>query len=432
MLITTHYIDEAKQSNLVGFLKQGQMLIEDSPYQLMEQLQCQTLEEVFYKVSMQKIKQLAELNGHRRLSADPNNNHFTHVDLNTDSRSSIASEGSVVLSEKLKVKQNKLDIKQYPCINSFINIDHLSALMYRETLISKTGLIMLIYYILIPVFTSYLFYSSYGRPPKNLPVAIFNSDTATENRLSDLYLRQLTEDEVRLRFYHSKEDAIESVRLGRNIMSVTFPRNFTETFTRRYKNVNDLLNDNKFLRESSLNIVIDGSNLLNERFLNRTVLKAFRDLADIFTRKHFVNPTAYMMPVAVEEVVYGTMEPKFEDFFLAGILVVVQFALNMMKTALSFGQLKSSGSMNRDFIQGVKPTEMFVTFEMATLSTMFIQVIVMAIYIFGILGMQLEGNVFLIIFLMYTISIQGSLIGALITTFFENSTYVLVSWHHFL
>ena len=52
VLITTHYVEEAKGANRVGFLWQGRLLAEGSPSQLQKRLNCRSLEDVFYRLCL--------------------------------------------------------------------------------------------------------------------------------------------------------------------------------------------------------------------------------------------------------------------------------------------------------------------------------------------------------------------------------------------
>lgn len=47
VIITTHYIEEAKFANTVGLLRDGKLLAEESPFKLMEDHHTATLEEAF-------------------------------------------------------------------------------------------------------------------------------------------------------------------------------------------------------------------------------------------------------------------------------------------------------------------------------------------------------------------------------------------------
>lgn len=50
VIITTHYIEEARQANLVGLMRHGRILAEDSPDALMSQFELTNLEDVFLKL----------------------------------------------------------------------------------------------------------------------------------------------------------------------------------------------------------------------------------------------------------------------------------------------------------------------------------------------------------------------------------------------
>ena len=46
-MITTHYIEEARQANVVGMMRFGKLLAEDSPTKLLQRYELPTLEDVF-------------------------------------------------------------------------------------------------------------------------------------------------------------------------------------------------------------------------------------------------------------------------------------------------------------------------------------------------------------------------------------------------
>lgn len=68
VVITTHYIEEARQANVVGLMRNGKLLAEDSPDNLMAQHHMDNLEDVFLKLcisdSSRKAAKLAGLSGY--------------------------------------------------------------------------------------------------------------------------------------------------------------------------------------------------------------------------------------------------------------------------------------------------------------------------------------------------------------------------------
>lgn len=51
IIITTHYIEETRQASIIGLMRGGKFLAEESPNKLMEMHRLDTLEEVFLKLS---------------------------------------------------------------------------------------------------------------------------------------------------------------------------------------------------------------------------------------------------------------------------------------------------------------------------------------------------------------------------------------------
>ena len=53
IIITTHYIEEARDANMVGIMRNGRLLAQESPGLLMERHQAQTLEKVFLRLCIE-------------------------------------------------------------------------------------------------------------------------------------------------------------------------------------------------------------------------------------------------------------------------------------------------------------------------------------------------------------------------------------------
>lgn len=51
VIITTHYIEEARQAHTIGLMRSGRLLAEESPQSLLTKYRCSNLEEVFLKLS---------------------------------------------------------------------------------------------------------------------------------------------------------------------------------------------------------------------------------------------------------------------------------------------------------------------------------------------------------------------------------------------
>lgn len=75
IIITTHYIEEARQADRCGLMRNGILLAEESPRNIMEKYQCDTLEEAFLKLcTKQESQQKLEFKYDRNESDDDHNN----------------------------------------------------------------------------------------------------------------------------------------------------------------------------------------------------------------------------------------------------------------------------------------------------------------------------------------------------------------------
>ena len=59
ILITTHYMEEARQASVVGLMRNGYLLAEENPNTLMQTYNLATLEEVFLKLCVKQNSQVS-------------------------------------------------------------------------------------------------------------------------------------------------------------------------------------------------------------------------------------------------------------------------------------------------------------------------------------------------------------------------------------
>lgn len=55
VIITTHYIEEARQAHTIGLMRSGRLLAEESPGALLQKYRCSNLEDVFLKLSRKQV-----------------------------------------------------------------------------------------------------------------------------------------------------------------------------------------------------------------------------------------------------------------------------------------------------------------------------------------------------------------------------------------
>lgn len=430
VIITTHYIDEAKQSNMVGFIKDGGILAEQSPNSLMHQLECNTLEEVFYKLCLKD-------NANKKLikSSSASGEQFRYSKVDPDKMTDDHH------NHQNGYKHNAPQIaynKQHYCSKGLFNVEHLQALACREWTIFKSNLQIFALMILIPLFTITLFQSSYGRTPRNVPVAIVNRDEGINQtgigRISEIYLQEFNTSMVKLNFFPTESAAFKSLKEGKNVIALAFRPNFSRAFVNRYsidgmlsfESLYDERNVQQLIHDSNIHQYIDLSDTLNARYLNRSVLQAFHRMVQQFGAQNGLNPYIFSTPIQVERLVYGSLEPHLQDLFQAGIIIIILVAITVLMTALRIVSWHADGCLERDLNQGVKPIELLLTFQMAPLIPVLIQILVVLLFSFYVIGIKLDGSFWEAYLIVFLTTYQGIFFGAFIGIFCRTQLSALI------
>jgi ABC-type multidrug transport system ATPase subunit len=93
IIITTHYIEEAKQANCVGLMRNGVLLAEDRPTVIMNQMRVDNLEEAFLALCLKRgaSEDAGNLSHIETVPTHNNNNHHHHtneLEMNANDKSS--------------------------------------------------------------------------------------------------------------------------------------------------------------------------------------------------------------------------------------------------------------------------------------------------------------------------------------------------------
>ncbi|XP_054273379.1 ABC transporter G family member 20 isoform X2 [Macrosteles quadrilineatus] len=100
VIITTHYIEEARQAHTIGLMRSGRLLAEESPQVLLSMYGCQSLEEVFLKLSRKQGNEAAQdVNLTNNISLEKNEKPPKPKDENLDT----------VKTEKMNEKQKEAE-----------------------------------------------------------------------------------------------------------------------------------------------------------------------------------------------------------------------------------------------------------------------------------------------------------------------------------
>jgi ABC-type multidrug transport system ATPase subunit len=116
IIITTHYIDEAKQADCCGLMRNGILLAEDTPTNIISRHEVENLEEAFLKLCMK-----------RGASEDA-----VQEDAIPGNESSSSSNNIQRMDDNLEMQERALEIKSPPTINHNNNVQNLNHTTSQE------------------------------------------------------------------------------------------------------------------------------------------------------------------------------------------------------------------------------------------------------------------------------------------------------------
>lgn len=427
VLLTTHYIDEARQAHLIGFLRQGRMLAEAPPIKLLNCFKCNRLEDVFYHLCT-----LTESNDH-------GGELFTYAPSYNDDHQKLVISGDLAI----KTATTTTFDSERKCSRYWLDLDHLQSLLARECILVRKSLSLFFLFLFVPFASLFLFNLTYGRTPSHLPVAVFNVDQglnidrfdALVGRISNgtslgqQYIELFDNDLVRLYHYDSEEAAFNAVKAGDAVMAVAIRETFTQTFIERYLRFNqmEISEGSTLLSESSIHTYNDNSRLLGVRFLNHSMLLTMQTLFQRFGNMAGFNPQVLSVPITIEPSAYGSLEPNFQSLFVVGMILFVLICMNVLFGAFKMLAMVENGRLERDLNQGVKPVEILLVSQFVQLTSTLVQVSIIFFCCLFVFGIQIEGNWLEAFMLIYVTSIQGIFIGTIISVFFNSQISVFVS-----
>nr|XP_027201531.1 ABC transporter G family member 23-like [Dermatophagoides pteronyssinus] len=446
VIITTHYIEEAKEAHNVGFIESGTVLAQSTPSKLQEQYKCNTLEEVFLKLCLsrysrkdhqqpqqqqQQQQQILKFNSNTATAttttAIQSNGTYRPLTHEFDPSSTSSTSKSSNNQEELQYKEHKgerITIKER--LRKEIDNERLKAMIWKSFIRVKRNPLVLIMFHMIPIMTITLFSLTILRSPHNMPIAIYPGDIHGGN-LSKTFIDVMDEYFLKKRIFNSPEKALESVQKGQSYYGMIFSDNFTESFTSRYIDVYRSSVDEIEIESSKIRLYPDNSNFIFAVYMRRAVLNYFEVFMRKFSTDLGYNPITFNLPIYVEEPIYGKMETDLGHYLVSALIVFSLFALPMVIGSLLIVMDRKDGYQERAFVAGVKPLEILSGHMLTCFVAVLSQVFLTLMLSFVILELDNEGSLLEIFILIFLQGIQGLSIGLVISTICVNEIFASIA-----
>ncbi|XP_031843264.1 ABC-type transporter snustorr isoform X3 [Nomia melanderi] len=457
VIITTHYIEEARQAHMIGLMRSGRLLAEESPRALLQMYNCSSLEDVFLKLSRkqgQYAQPPTELNISNNISLQASLNwgkknepvyvteesgvvglnfHQSKEVLIHDSTNGVGNHYDLNGKPLSGVKSSTLDCND--CGGAFTDCYKITSTGKMRALLQKNFLRMwrnvgvMLFIFALPVMQVILFCLAIGRDPTDLKLAIVNHEMYYENmscpvtadctfsHLSCRYLNFLDNDTMVKEYYPDPSSAMDAVRRGDAWGTLYFTENFTDALVARMALGRDA--DDETLDQSEIRVWLDMSNQQVGLMLARNLQYSYRDFAKDLLSACDQNTKLADVPIQFMDPIYGTNEPSFTDFVAPGVILTIVFFLAVALTSSVLIIERMEGLLDRSWVAGVTPGEVLFSHVITQFVVMCGQTALVLIFMILVFNVECKGEIGWVIVLTILQGLCGMCFGFVISAICE-------------
>ncbi|XP_031825801.1 ABC transporter G family member 23 [Nomia melanderi] len=434
IIITTHYIEETRQAGIIGLMRGGKFLAEESPTKLLEMHNVETLEEVFLKLSKRQNM------GLRRRSSILSSVTGVPPEVDVDDEMSGEFGDNVSVSSRRKsiAPPNDANVPELPPEEKsskksmVLDPKHMKALIWKNFLWMWRNVGIMMFIIGLPVVQITLFCLSIGKDPRYLNVAIVNKELNSSmdpctptvgcdwSRLSCRYLEYLENRTIVFQHYDTNEEGEEAVRRGKAWAFIYFPANYSESLEARWELGKDA--DFWSIESSNMFITMDMSNQQISQLLQRDMYYAFQNFSRDVTVACNYSRKLTSIPVNFETPIYGPQEPNFTDFAAPGIILTIIFFLSVALTSGAMLLERNEGLLERSLVSGLTGSEILFSQVITQFVVMVGQTVMVIIVAFAFFNITCEGNIGWVSVLTIMTGLCGMCFGFVIAYVCKNET----------
>ncbi|KZS17644.1 ABC protein, subfamily ABCH [Daphnia magna] len=476
VIVTTHYIEEARQANMIGMMRSGRLLVEESPDSLLNHYQLPSLEEVFLKLCIKdrgnsRNEQLTEVANvpshvaaqlpqpsadHVNMAFDDSLSQISVPEPNRDESSASPANGSETPSVDIEMisrnRDNSSELTVRPtAANNVISAKRhqsrtfrialpssyrLNALVRKNFMVTfrNIGIFVLLYF--LPAFQATVFNVTLGHEPTGIKMAIVNdelnpsqgrvcnySTDCSYSMLSCRYLRYIKDNIIQVP-YESVSTALDAGRKGSVWGVIHFGHNFTEELEIR-QSEGDAVNIENIIR-SRISINMDSSNQQIDVFVEKWLLEAYGNFFQDFMKSCKFEPEAGYLPVVFLDPVYGHKDTPYTEFMAPGLIISIVYFMAVSLTAGIFVAERQQGLLDRSLVAGVQMTEVLIGHLVNQFTVMIGQTALVFMCTLLIFSIPCHGNLVLAIFITLLQGFVGMCFGLLIATLCDNENSALL------
>ncbi|XP_068423797.1 ABC transporter G family member 20 [Clinocottus analis] len=397
VIITTHYIEEARQANVVGLMRSGRLLAEGAPDAVMKQHNATTLEHAFLQLCQSWDRQGSQQgSGPQQGSLESSQSFESGRDESRPILLAVEPDAPTY-SADWKVRARHV-------LPKWRNI---AALMIKTLVRMKRMPGSLCFQFLLPVIQVSLICLCIGGEPNGVQVAVVNNETSPSAYSQSLlsFLDNASVQQVAL----SHAEAFDGIHNGEYWGVVGFGQNFSSYLTKRMvqRQVSREVVDG-----GSVHVWLDLTNRQIAFMLQKKLHEAFQSFVE-----NKMGSLSYLvaLPIKFEEPIYGSSDTDFTTFVTPGAVLSITFYLAVGLTALSFVLERKEGLLDRCWVAGVSSLETMLAHLFSQLLVISVQIVLLLLFILLVFKLPNEGSLALVVVLIVLQGITGISFGLVIS-----------------
>ncbi|XP_013188078.2 ABC transporter G family member 23 [Amyelois transitella] len=431
VIITTHYIDETRQANKIGLLRDGQLLAEEAPADLLRKFDCETLEDAFYKLALRQQSR-------RRSTLTPD-----VVPEPAVSDAGAAAESPYESREDFTVVTSSTDVltprreKPYRYVSDYKSRYKAVFIKSIQQFARNPG--GLVFAVLFPIIQVVAFFSAIGHDPRDLQVAVVNEEAiysplgldichnksvqfieiqederCQQYMTSCWFLEEMAKKDLDPLYYESADEAKEAVKNGKVYGALHFSRNFSDALSNRIQD-SDMADDD--VDDSNIDVWLDMSNHNIANFIKVQLLKAYKSFTKRTMKACGKDTRLGQIPAVFHDPVYGKKDPEVVAFMAPGVMITIVFFLSAIVTSTLMIGDRLEGIWERSAVAGVKAREMLNVHIVIQSCVILVQTAEMMFLAWGPYNLPSKGSVIAIGVLLYLQGLSGMCYGFLLSIY---------------
>ncbi|XP_054005310.1 ABC transporter G family member 23-like isoform X1 [Hylaeus anthracinus] len=415
VIITTHYIEEARQSDTIGLLRKGKLLAETSPNELLDMFQTDSLEEAFLNLSAR-----------------------TQTNFQDRPPVSIAEMNKMLTVESIYNSGSRNHALQWRS-SAWKRCHSLFMKNYVQFLRHPGGIM---FSLVLPLMQLALLFFAVGKDPTGISISIVNDEAGDCNNgrnwgnvtyderddtckfvdLSCRMIHGINDSVVKKVYYDDYEGAVRDISRQKSVGVMYFSKNFSSAMAAKIEEYYAVTEED--LVASQIDVMMYTPDRQISLFVQRKLLKSFFEEFREIVRACRISPKYANFPIRFEEPIFGELDQNYITMIFPPYILMLTFITTTSMCSSIIITDRHSGMWDRNLVQGVKTWEILITHIVSQTSLIVVQTIVLICICFSQFDVHCKGSMIIVCCMPLLSGICGMSYGFLISVLCTSHTLV--------